>query len=320
MKKYTRKKYNKDKDTKNKDKDTKKFKKLSCNPIVKNTINKNTCYNKENIFKLKELWNLRHPDMLISTNDPTEIWKFLKNTFKNVCNNEQCWLKQEFSKNKIDSGTRSYIFAPRAPSSWNININEWLSNIDIMNVMQNYEKIHKNFKFIGPSPIDFDKRIYENKCVWNELCDFKLTDYISKNIDKIGIVFNTDPHNKPGQHWISLFINLNPNIDNVKPYIFFFDSAGDKIPIEIENLKNRIVDMAINYKKDKYTNGITLEFIQNHPLEHQKSNTECGMYCLFFILKQLYGKPPEYFLDKNRLITDERMEAYRNKYFNIIKN
>ena len=25
---------------------------------------------------------------------------------------------------------------------------------------------------------------------------------------KIGIIFNTDPHDKPGQHWISMFINI----------------------------------------------------------------------------------------------------------------
>ena len=310
MKKYTKKK--------NKKKGTKKFKKLSCSPLVKDSFNKNTCYNKEHIYKLKQLWNLRHPDMLISDNDPIEIWNFFKKTFNNVCNNEQCWLKQEFSKNNIDNISQSYIFAPRAPNSWNKNINEWLSNIDIMNVMNNYEKIHKDFKFIGPSPIDFDKRINNNTCVWDELCNFDLSHYIKKNISKIGIVFNTDPHNKSGEHWISIFINLNPNIENVKPYIFFFDSVGDIIPPEIDKLKNRIVDMAINHRDEKNKDGITLNFIENYPLQHQKSNTECGMYCLFFILKQLYGKPPKYFLDKNRLITDERVQAYRNKYFNVI--
>lgn len=303
--------YTKKKTKNNKNNTKKKFKKLSCNPIVKNNINKNTCYNKENIFKLKELWNLRHPDMLISSNDPKEIWNFFKNTFNNVCYNEQCWLKQEFSKNKIDSGTQSYIFAPRAPDSWNKNINEWLSNIDIMNVMSNYEKIHKNFRFIGPSPIDYDTIKSDNTCVWDELCNFNLSNYTKKNINKIGIVFNTDPHYKSGEHWISMFINLKPKKE--KPYLFFFDSAGDKMPSELDKLKKNIIEMA-NQKK------IELNFIENHPLQHQKTNTECGMYCLYFILKLLYGKHTNYFLNKEKIITDYKVQEYRNKYFNVIPN
>ena len=247
--------------------------------------------------------------MLITKNEPTEIWAFFKNTFNNVCYNEQCWLKQEFSKNKIDSGTQSYIFAPRAPASWNKNINEWLSNIDIMNVMSSYEKKHKNFRFIGPSSIDFDTIKSNNTCVWNELCNFNLSHYINKKIDKIGIIFNTDPHYKSGEHWISLFINLNPKTE--QPYIFFFDSVGDKIPTEISILKDRILAMA------KQQN-IELKFIESHPIQHQQSTTECGMYCLFFILKSLYGKPSSYFIDKNYIITDEKVQEYRNKYFNII--
>jgi hypothetical protein len=179
-----------------------------------------------------------------------------------------------------------------------------------MNVMNNYEKIHKKFRFIGPSPIDFDSKKHNNKCVWDELCNFNLSYYINKKIDKIGIVFNTDPHYKSGEHWISLFINLNPK--NEAPYIFFFDSAGSIIPTEVENLKDRILQMS----KEK---NIKLKFIENHPLQHQKSNTECGVYCLYFILKLLYGKQTSYFLDKKKIITDKKIEAYRHKYFNVIE-
>ena len=45
-----------------------------------------------------------------------------------------------------------------------------------------------------------------------------LTFVIKKNINKIGIIFNTDPHNKSGKHWICLFIDLN------KSFISFFEA------------------------------------------------------------------------------------------------
>ena len=85
----------------------------------------------------------------------------------------------------------------------------------------------------------------------------------------------------------------------------------DKIPKEIHILITRILNMS------KQLN-IDLELIENYPLRHQQSTSECGMYCLYFILKLLYNKPTSYFLDKQNLITDKTVELYRDKYFNII--
>lgn len=309
--KQTKKQFKKNiKNTKKNIKKTKKkFKILSCNPLVENTIHKNTCYDKKNINKLKNLWNLRHPTIKITENDPIKIWSFFKNIFNNVCNNEQCWLNQEFTKNNIDNNITNYVFAPKAPASWKTNKNEWLSNYDIMSVMSNYEKKHNYFRFIGPTPIDFDLIKNNKQCVWNELCNFDLSYYNNKKINKIGIIFNTDPHDKSGKHWISLFINLNPKHE--KPYIFFFDSVGDKPPKEIRILIERIINMS---KKI----NIELDVIDNYKISHQQSSSECGMYCLYFILKLLYNKPTSYFLDKENLITDKKVELYREKYFNII--
>ena len=84
----------------------------------------------------------------------------------------------------------------------------WLNSDDIEKVMKQYEHTYPCFRFIGPTPIDFDKHIYEDKCVWDDLCKFDLLSYINDGINKIGIIFNTDPHDKSGAHWISLFIDL----------------------------------------------------------------------------------------------------------------
>ena len=55
-----------------------------------------------------------------------------------------------------------------------------------------------------------------------------MQEQINKGKTKIGVIFNTHPHYKSGEHWISLFINVK------KGEIFFFDSAGSRVPKKIE--------------------------------------------------------------------------------------
>ena len=52
------------------------------------------------------------------------------------------------------------------------------TNIDILNVMKQYEHIYPNFEFIGPSPIDYDTHLSYGECVWEELCKFNLQNNI----------------------------------------------------------------------------------------------------------------------------------------------
>ena len=90
-----------------------------------------------------------------------------------------------------------------APSYEN-NINEWLSSVDIESVMHQYEDIYPEFKFLGPSPIDFDSRIQFRRCV----CGLKFNIDVNQLKDgkiKIAFIFNTDPHYKSGSHWIAMF-------------------------------------------------------------------------------------------------------------------
>ena len=89
------------------------------------------------------------------------------------------------------------LFAPDQPKEWKKNPDEWLSNYDIMDVLKQYEETFPCFHVIGPTPIDFDSRPkdLDNKCVWEELCNFRLEKYIKEKKRKIGIVFNLDDHN-----------------------------------------------------------------------------------------------------------------------------
>ena len=281
-----------------------KLMKLNCSPIARKRQNKQyTCLPDDVLFQLKTMWNKRHPDVQIKTNDPAEIWKLLKQYMSNVCNKETCWLKQEFTKGRMNKLIDT-LFAPKSPEEWNKNPNEWLSSVDIMNVMKQYEDAYQCFNFIGPSPIDYDTKMVNGECVWNELCNFSLKEEINRGIFKIGIIFNLDPHYKSGSHWVSLYIDIK------KGKIFFYDSAGDKAPKQIKKLSNTIIEQG------KHLNPpIAFVFDENHPKEHQFGDTECGVYSLFFIINMLEDKIDGDYIKKNK-ISDDFMEKFRKVFFN----
>ena len=278
-------------------------KKLRCSPKEKDKINDFTCYTDEALYKLRDLWNARHPDEIIHSNNSKEIHEKLSQYLSKVCNKESCWLKQKYDFGNVDEDIVE-SFAPESPKEWKKNPNEWLSSLDIMKVMKQYEKAYKCFEFIGPTPIDFDSKKMYGTCVWEELCNFSLQEQIKKGKTKIGIIFNTDPHNKPGQHWISLFINIK------KKQIFFFDSVGIKAPPEIMHLVNRILEQG-----KQMTPKILFSFDQNYPVEHQYGDSQCGIYSIFFIVHMLEDKITDHYL-KTHILKDELMAKFRNVYFN----
>jgi hypothetical protein len=285
----------------NASKESKAYKKLQCSPNPEK--NNFSCFDNDDLFRLRDRWNMRHPDVEIKTNDPKEIWTALKNYLSNVCNKESCWLKQNFvtdkdSKDMIDS------FAPISPKEWEKNPNEWLSSVDILQVMKQYEKAYKCFEFLGPSPIDYNARVLYGECVFEEICNFNLADQIKVGKTKVGLIFNTDTHDNPGKHWISLFINIK------KGTIYFFDSAGDKIPANINKFVKNVKKQGLELNKP-----INFTFDQNYPVEHQYGNTECGIYSLYFVVHMLEDKLTANYL-KTHKISDEYVNKFRKIYFN----
>jgi hypothetical protein len=275
--------------------------KLRCSPKTAGKVY--TCLEDQTLYKLKELWNARHPESKIDTNDSKEIWSALNSNLKGVCNKESCWLKQKFVNGKLNKELEE-SYAPVSPKEWNKNPNEWLSSVDILEVMKQYEEKYKCFDFIGPSPIDFDTHKLYGECVWEELCHFNLEEEIKNGRFKIGIIFNLDPHYKGGSHWVSMFINIK------KGEIFFFDSAGDKAPRQVMKLANRIIKQGKQLKSP-----IKFNFDQNYPVEHQYGDTECGIYSLYFIAHMLEDRhDSKYF--KTHILDDKYMQQFRKVYFN----
>jgi len=294
---------NKNKSVTNLETQNKPFEKLNCSPKDKNEVKDYTCYTDNDLQKLRNMWNARHPDKKISTNDSKEIWELLKNYYSKVCNKESCWVRQMTKGTKMEKELLD-SFSPIEPNEWKKNPNEWLSSIDIIQVMNQYEKSYKCFDFLGPSPIDYDTHQLYGECVWEELCHFNLADQIKKGKNKIGVIFNTDPHDKDGEHWISLFINIK------KGTIFFFDSAGDKAPKQVMKFVKMVTEQG-----KKLETPVNFSFDENYPVEHQYKNTECGVYSIYFIIHMLEDKITGHYL-KTHVLKDKYMEQFRKIYYN----
>ena len=259
-----------------------------------------TCYTKPALEKMKNIWNARHPDVKINADRPYPIWMALKKNMRSSCDKESCWLKKHWVQQKMNKKHLETTFATPQPGSWKRKPSEWLTSVDIMGVMRQLELGNKQFSFIGPSPIDFDEHELYGECVWEELCKFNLNSEINKGKKDIGIIFNLDTHDKPGSHWVAMYISI-PNKE-----ICYFDSYGDKMPRRINKLAERIQSQALN-KGEHYK-------IKENKVRHQYSDSECGMYCLYFIKSLLEGDSFQKF--QKQKTPDLKMKQLRNIYFN----
>jgi hypothetical protein len=280
------------------------FKQLQCSPNPTLQSKKDySCLDDPTLHKLKELWNIRHQDVKIEATESRDIWNQLKEKLHNVCNKESCWLKQQFVENKLNKEL-TQAFAPKHPEEWIKKPFSWLSSMDILEVMTQYENSYKCFEFMGPTPIDFDKNMLNGKCVWPELCNFNLQEQINSKKTKVGIIFNTDKHTGKGKHWLSLFINIK------KGEIFYFDSNGDKPGKEVKAFIDKVIEQGT-----KLASPIIFKYDMNHPTEHQKGTSACGMFSLFFIVQMLEDKLTGEYLKTHR-IKDSYVESFRKVYFN----
>jgi Ulp1 protease family, C-terminal catalytic domain len=293
----------------------KTIRKMNCTPKPKNvkTPIQDSCYTDDALLKLREEYNKKYPDRIIHSKHPMAIWIHLRNELTD-CSTEDCWLglvSDPETRKKWDER----LFAPDRPTEWKDDPNQWLSNFDIMAVLKNYERAYPHFKLLGPTTIDYYVRsdMTGGKCVCEDLCNFSLKKMLAKGKTDFGIIFNLDKHDEPGSHWVSMYVDTKNSL------IYYYDSAKNKIPKEVLKFKNELIKQGKALKPP-----ISFRFMKNKK-QHQKSNTECGMYSLFFIITFLTGNTEfkknmtideKIQLFQKASIPDKYVEKYRTIYFN----
>jgi hypothetical protein len=145
--------------------------------------------------------------------------------------------------------------------------------------LKQYEEAYPHFKFIGTNPIDFSApnpykkdSLQNRECLQEEICKLNLKEMTAKGITSIGFVYNLDPSDKSGSHWISSFTDIPGH----KSY--YFDSYGFKAPPQIARFLRSLTlqdpKMKLAYNSRRFQYG----------------NSECGMYCLYFLIRMLKGE------------------------------
>ncbi len=240
------------------------------------------------IERLRVVYNKEHPNSQ-PIGSGKDTWKELQKRFHEECKSgrSECVIAHMLSKTD-------------APSSWKMNPEEWLSSIDIEKVEKQYMKLFPHYYFVGCVPIDFDLHSETGKCLVNALCSLKITDLAKQGYTQIGIVFNTDVHTGPGQHWVALFCDCSPEREHAQ--ITYFDSYAEKPEKEIQVLMHRWAEELSIPTKKRY-----------NTTRHQFEDSECGMYCLYFHYACLTEIPME---DR---IPDKVVNTFRKLLFRVKK-
>lgn len=233
---------------------------------------------------------------LHSDSNPDTTNKTILDTLKKKynCSNETCILNQSEVKQHIDPVLIDKVlkenFKPVGPRM----TRDWLSNFDIDDVLRQVQKKYEDKHFLH---IPFQMRDFQKTN--SELAQLDWDKEYKNGYRTFGTVMNTDTSTGNGIHWFALFGDF---LDDSKVFtIEYFNSSGE-LPLPEVDLWMKKTKHSLNFDKD--VKDVVATRIQN-----QHSDTECGIYSLYYIISRLDGIPLEWF--KNNRIKDERMYLFR---------
>jgi hypothetical protein len=220
------------------------------------------------------------------------LLKELNKNLGNKCKTQKCWTEQKFMEN-IDEEKRDYIqtqtLRPEGPSKGR----KWLNTVNIDEVLEQYENVYDDFKYLGTMPRDFQNHDFLKQ-------DQKFyKDLFKSGKTRVAMVYNTDKLGGVGEHWNAMFADFKQGL------VLFFDSygvePGDETKKHMELIKKVMQETCGEIAKSDYNhnnlikqtaNGglkCNLVKIKNNDKRHQFKGSECGVYSINFILRMLEG-------------------------------
>jgi hypothetical protein len=220
--------------------------------------------------------------------------------------NERCIVNKSKLSYKEKSRILQKFFRPPMPNEWKRDPDMWLNSDDITKVMKQYEDAYPEFMFLGVVPIDFsapNPYVHETarsgsadtKCMNPQFCKVDIQEARKSGYKIIGAIFNLDPHYKSGSHWVALAIDLPRN------RVYYFDSYGLPPPSQIAHYMRYLTIQEPKFR------------LESNGRRFQYSNTECGMYSMYFLICILYGESFKKFCKKP--VSDSWMLKFRKVLF-----
>jgi len=288
-------------------------------------LDKGSCFTTEALIKIANNYNKNHTDKIDVTLSREKLIDVLEEKLKDVCSEQTCWLRLNIVKELKNDDIENNTFRPEGPNKQY----EWLSTSHIDDVMEQYQKVNKNFLFLGAVPYDFEQ------IKMLGIHNLNFTDLEKQGKTEIGMVINLDEHWQNGSHWVGLYINL------VKYQIYYYDSVGSKPGKRVRAFISRVTkylyrkrfhedikigDVINKLKKyassqsggtynDKYVKnimngGFDIRYNKN---KHQFDDSECGVYSIYFIERLITGESFDNIT--NNIIKDDVINQRRKLYF-----
>lgn len=189
-----------------------------------------------------------------------------------------------------------------------------LSNFDIDAVLGRWAAAHPEFFNHGFNMIDFE-------ATGGSLARVRVHDILEgRAAQKLGprgvarrpcthfaCVLNTDVSTGRGKHWVAVFGDCRPAPP--EPWtVEYFNSAGNPPPSPVTRwMETTALDL------ESARPGVRVETHAVTDVRHQSSQTECGLYALYYIRCRLVGVPHHEF--RGRRIPDEKMTEFRRHVF-----
>lgn len=275
---------------------------LHCAPHTYKYAEKNSsCFTHSELRLIASEFNKKkHPSIpKIKAKTKKELTEKLIEAYKHICDKHQfCWIRQTLTEPEKIKRLES-AFRPKKPESWDRDHNTWLNTYDILNVMQQYDKLYKDFSFLGVYPIDFAEKNSSGYCIGELMCDFDIhKNMLEQKKKRFGIVFNTDKSTGPGQHWISLYCDLNPKRNNYG--IYYYDSVANPTPPQVVRFMKKIAEQVNDPKFE----------VKHNKIQRQFSNYDCGVFSCVILTQCLKDIPFDHIC--KRMHTDKEINRLRD--------
>lgn len=200
------------------------------------------------------------------------------------------------------------------------NSTELLSNFHIDETLQRWAETYPDFYNYSFNMIDFEEtgdtlaryppvKILEGKAPQRVGAP---PHTVKRRCRRFACVLNTDSSQGRGKHWLALF-SLCDTPPDKDWWIAFFNSAGNPPHSSITRWMETAAEDLRVYRKNvlREPGGVKTIALSNR--RHQSSQTECGLYALYFIRRCLDGGKPSDF--ESGRITDKEMTEFRKHIF-----
>lgn len=181
---------------------------------------------------------------------------------------------------------------------------DWLSDKHIIETLRRWELQFSGFTGIPYAMMNFADEKYDN-----EFKNFNPVAALKSGTTAFACVLNTDtfPHGK-GKHWVCVFVDMRGSAWSVE----YFNSSG-RPPVQAMTRWMVLTRNDLRQARQRAGEPPAVDDFVISRRPHQEGNSECGVYCLFYIWCRLNNVPHKLF--EALRISDENVAAFRRNLF-----